>query len=240
MSEDSVRAAYDRWHAGLGVDHNADTPWHRLVKQHLSASKDLADKRLLEIGCGRGGFACWLASQPVSPREIVGADFSREAVEKARQLAEERELTSILWGIMDIEKIPCADRSFDTVISCETIEHVPSPQQAVRELSRVLKPGGRLFLTTPNYMGLMGLHRVYVSLTGRKYSEEGQPINNFMLLPHTRKMIADAGLTIKLVDAVGHYLPYPGRPPIDMPLLNNPRLFMRWTGFHSLIIAEKP
>ncbi|HEV3329750.1 MAG TPA: class I SAM-dependent methyltransferase [Bryobacteraceae bacterium] len=236
----TTKTAYNEWHEGLAVDHLADTPWHRLVKTHLSASRDLVGKRVLEIGCGRGGFACWLASQQGSPREMVAADFSPSAVQKGKHFAAGKGLTQIRWEVMDIENIAHPDGSFDTVISCETIEHVPSPQKAVRELGRILKPGGRLFLTTPNYMGLPGLHRIYVGLTGREFKEEGQPINNFMLLPRTRKLVVKAGLTVKKVDAIGHYLPFPGRPPIEMPVLNNPRFLMRWTGLHSLTIGEKP
>jgi 2-polyprenyl-3-methyl-5-hydroxy-6-metoxy-1,4-benzoquinol methylase len=211
-----------------------------MVKAHLSAGADLVGKRVLEIGCGRGGFACWLASQPASPREMVAADFSPSAVQKGKRFAAERGLTGIRWEVMDIEAIAHEDGSFDTVISCETIEHVPNPQKAVQELSRILRPGGRLFLTTPNYMGLPGLHRIYVGLTGRTYTEEGQPINNFMLLPRTRRMVVKAGLKVKVVDGIGHYLPFPGRPPIEMPALNNPRFLMRWTGLHSLTVGEKP
>jgi len=235
-----ARAAYDQWHDRFAVDHLADTPWHRLVKSHLSAGADLVGKKVLEIGCGRGGFACWLASQEACPREMFAADFSPGAVRKAKQFAVERGLIQIRWEVMDIENIAHRSDSFDTVISCETIEHVPNPQKAVKELSRILKPGGRLFLTTPNYMGLPGLHRIYVGLTGRTYTEEGQPINHFMLLPRTRRMVVNAGLRIRTSDAIGHYLPFPGRIPMEMPALNNPRFLMRWTGLHSLTIGEKP
>ena len=64
----------------------------------------------------------------------------------------------------DIQHIAHPDASFDTVISCETIEHVPDAALAVRELSRVLTPGGRLFLTTPNYLGATGLYGGYLRL----------------------------------------------------------------------------
>lgn len=141
---------------------------------------------------------------------------------------------------MDIQAIAHENESFDTVISCETIEHVPNPQQAVRELSRILKPGGRLFLTTPNYMGLVGLHRIYVGLTGRVYTEEGQPINNFMLLPRTRRMVVRAGLKIKEIDGVGHYLPFPGRLPIVLAEYGKARFLTKWVALHPLIIGEKP
>jgi 2-polyprenyl-3-methyl-5-hydroxy-6-metoxy-1,4-benzoquinol methylase len=160
-------------------------------------------------------------------------------LEKGQVFAAEQGLSGITWQVGDIQAIAQDPESFDTVISCETIEHVPEPRQAICELARVLKPGGRLFLTTPNYLGTLGLYRLYLRLTGRRFTEEGQPINNFTLLPMTRAWVAGAGLRVRSLDAVGHYLPFPRRPPIELPILNNPRILMRWFGLHSLIVAEK-
>ncbi|MGI9069210.1 MAG: class I SAM-dependent methyltransferase [Pyrinomonadaceae bacterium] len=231
--------AYEGWHAQLAVDSNTDTPWHRLVKTHLIPDRDLAGKRVLEIACGRGGFACWLASNRQSPGEVVASDFSATAVGKGKDFAAQHGVTGVTWKVGDIQCLDHEDASFDTVISCETIEHVPDPRRALNELARVLKPGGRLFLTTPNYLGVMGLYRLYLRLTGRRFTEEGQPINNFTILPWTRQWVASTGLHVTKVDAVGHYLLTPGRLPIELPIFNNPRIVMRWFAHHSLIVAEK-
>ncbi len=233
------QSAYETWHAALEVDDPAGTPWHKLIRKHLKP-EDLAGKRVLEIGCGRGGFACWMAKQEFAPRRVVAADFSATAVGKGLTYASRGGIRQISWEVMDIESIAHPDESFDTVISCETIEHVPNPRKAVRELARVLRPGGKLFLTTPNYFGMSGLYRIYLWLSGRKFSEEGQPINNFMLLPRTREMVRAAGLKIKEIDGTGHYLPVPGRPPVEMPVFNDPRALMRWVALHSLTIGQKP
>jgi SAM-dependent methyltransferase len=235
----AARDAYETWHEQLGIDIECKEPWHTLVKTHLDAGHDLTGKRILEIGCGRGGFACWLSLQPAQPFSITAADFSSMAVRKAQAFAAERGIT-VKWEVMDIQRIAQPDSTFDTVISCETVEHIPDPFQAVRELARVLKPGGRLFLSTPNYLGSMGLYRAYKRLRGRRYTEVGQPINNFTVLPRTWLWIKRVGLRFKCIDAIGHYLPFPGRPPIEFPICNNPRTLMRWFALHSLIVAEKP
>jgi len=231
--------AYERWHSPMPVDDETDTPWHCLVKGHLVPTVDLENKRVLEIGCGRGGFACWLAVQLERPAEIVASDFVQTAIDKGRSFAVERGISGITWQINDIQAIPYSDESFDTIISCETIEHVPQPRRAIAELARVLKPGGRMFLTTPNYLGSLGLYRIYLWLAGRVFVEEGQPINNFMLLPRTVTWVREAGMHISTIDAVGHYLPFPGRPPLRFRGVDRPRRLMKWFALHTLIVAEK-
>jgi 2-polyprenyl-3-methyl-5-hydroxy-6-metoxy-1,4-benzoquinol methylase len=234
------RLAYEAWHGRLEVDGETSTPWHRLVREHLDPARDLDGKSVLEIGCGRGGFACWLAARDAhAPAEVVAADFAETAVRKGEEFAARCRIVGIKWEVADIQDLKHASASFDTVVSCETVEHVSDPRRALGELARVLKPGGRLLLTTPNYLGMMGLYRGYMRLTGRKYTEEGQPINNFLLLPRTLAWVKRTGLRACVVDAVGHYLPFPGRPPIELPIFNNPRRLQRWFGLHSLIVAEK-
>ena len=143
----------------------------------------------------------------------MAADYSEVALSKARVLAGQANVRDINWKRSDIQAIDDADATYDTVISCETVEHVPDPARAVRELARVLKPGGRLFLTVPNYLGPYGLYRAYLRLTGRRYTEVGQPINHFTMLPRTLGWLRAAGLRPAFIDGVGHYVFWPGRPP---------------------------
>ena len=231
-------AAYELWHSQFSVDGDANSHWQRLVKSHLNVARDISGKTVLEIGCGRGDLACWLSRQPEQPASVVAADFSFTAVRKGRCFAAKHKIRAD-WEVMDIQDIGHPESTFDTVISCETVEHVPDPCKAVRELVRVLKPGGCLFLTTPNYLGSLGLYRAYLRLRGRRYTEVGQPINNFTLLPRTWLWIKRARLRVRCIDAIGHYLPFPGRPPIEFPIFDNPRILMRWIALHSLIVAEK-
>lgn len=229
-----ARSAYDAWHEGLDIDAEADAPWHRLVRKYLAPP---GGKRVIEIGCGRGGFSVWLARQ--GPAEVVAVDFSPAAVAKGEAFGRAAGLANLRFEVGDIQAIAYPDDSFDIAVSCETVEHVPDPRLAVRELGRVLRPGGTLLLTTPNYFGLMGLYRGYRRLTRRPFTEVGQPINNFTTLQRTRAWVRAAGLTITATDAVGHYLPFPGRPPIPMPCLEEPRFLTRWLALHSLVAATK-
>jgi SAM-dependent methyltransferase len=238
-AEPTSRNRYDEWHDRYQVDREADTPWHRLVLAHLDPDRDLKGKRVIEIACGRGGFAARLMRMTSPPPWLVAADFSASAVRKGKSFADSIDLRDIRWEVADARSLGHPDGSFDTVVSCETIEHLPNPRAALSEFSRVLRPGGRLLLTTPNYLGPMGVYRAYARVIGRPYTEEGQPINNFMLLPQTLSWLRAAGLQVAIVDAAGHYLPWPGRPLRAMPALEGVR-WLRWLALHSLVVAEKP
>ena len=239
MREQSIRRAYETWHERLEVDGETDTPWHRLLFRHLDPVRDLASKRVLEIACGRGGLACRLAgvSNP-PPTELIAGDISTTAVGKARAFAASLDIRNVRWIVCDIHALAHPDAAFDTVICCETIEHLRRPLAALAEVARVLKPGGRLLLTTPNYLGPLGLYRGYLRLRGRRFTEVGQPVNRFTLLPLTLVWLRRVGLRVTTVDATGHYLPWPGKPPVPIAQLD--WRLLRWFALHSLVKAQKP
>jgi ubiquinone/menaquinone biosynthesis C-methylase UbiE len=234
-ADGSARGAYDEWHARLQVDESVSAPWHEEVKPLLGRLQGL---RVLEIGCGRGGFAAWLAAQPDRPAELVAADFSPVAVRMAEEFGLARGTTGVTYRVEDLMGLTFPDASFDAAISFETIEHVPDSRRALRELARVLKPGGTLFLTCPNYLNLTGLHRIYRVASGRGFSEEGQPINHFLVFPRVLRWVQRAGFDVEQTRGVGHYVPFPRRPPIRLGFLDRLRP-LRLLAHHSIVIARR-
>ena len=227
-----IRDAYDRWHRDTYVGQVDLSPWYQAAGRWLP---DLAGKAVLEIGCGHGDFALSLAQSKA--RIVIAADFSSVAVAKAR--AKAIGVPAIQHLVCDIERLPLPDAVFDVVISCETVEHVPRPRLAVEELSRVLRPSGRLILTTPNYMNLMGLYRAYLRMVGRKYSEVGQPLNNLTHLLRTRAWLRRAGLNVEHMSSSGHYIPVRGRWPVAVKWLDDWPKPIGWFGLHSTFVAKK-
>jgi SAM-dependent methyltransferase len=232
------RAAYDEWHRHPIIDPDANAPWHALVKDDL-ARHPVPGGNVLEIGCGRGEFSGWLATHLHHVRRQVAADFSGTAVRRARQTLRDQRVTTVSCSMADIEALPFPSETFDLVVSCETIEHLADPGTAVRELARVLRRGGTLILTTPNYLGPIGLYRGYMRLTGRRFTETGQPVNRFVTWPRTWRWFIRAGLRVVRASGSGHYLPFPGRPPIRWLALDRPAWFTRWFALHSLIVGRK-
>jgi SAM-dependent methyltransferase len=236
---EQARAVYESWHERVQRETaTADRPWHALVFAHLRPV-DLAGRDVLEIGCGRGELACELVAADPPPARLVAADFAHAAVRLGRARAASRDVAGVTWMVADVQHIGLPDASVDTVISCETIEHLPDPVQALREFRRVLRPGGRLVLTTPNYFGPFGLYRAYLRLRGRRYTEGDQPICRLTMLPRTLWWMWRAGLRVRTVDAAGQYLLAPGRLPWEPGILKRLNWLLWPFGLHSLVVAEK-
>jgi SAM-dependent methyltransferase len=104
--------------------------------------------RALDLGCGDGRLAAGLDAA-----ELTLADVSSVALERAA-----RRLPGAVAVELDPDApLPLADASFDLVLCAETIEHVRDVQLLLSEVRRVLRPGGRLALTTPAHGRLTGL-----------------------------------------------------------------------------------
>ncbi len=95
----------------------------------------LGDGRVLDLGCGIGH--SWTE---LSPRETVGVDIEASAL--ARQDRETHRA--------DMRTLPFGPGSFASVVSIQSIEHVPDPERVLAEVTRVLMTGGRAIFVTPN------------------------------------------------------------------------------------------
>ncbi|SEL18812.1 methyltransferase domain-containing protein [Streptacidiphilus jiangxiensis] len=100
--------------------------------------------RILDVGCGDGAATALLA-QRAHGHTVVGVDWSRMALERARA----RGLT-LVRATLDHGGLPVADEAVDVVVFSEVIEHLVDTDAALDELTRVLRPGGSLLLSTPN------------------------------------------------------------------------------------------
>jgi 2-polyprenyl-3-methyl-5-hydroxy-6-metoxy-1,4-benzoquinol methylase len=228
-----LRREYDRWHEERDVpeDDHYDEEWHVLARTHLGAVRGL---KVIEIGCGRGGFAKYLVEQGA---DLVAADFSETAVEIARRRLAGSPNCEIL--VADIQDIPFSPETFDVVVSLETLEHVPDPDRALAELVRVAKVGGSVVITTPNYLSLIGLYRIYLRLIGRRFHEVGQPINHPLFLVGRIRKLRRLGCRIDTVEGQGHYLAVPTYGTIKLPWLERPHAITKWFALNALTVATK-
>ncbi len=218
----SLQSDYDIWHqrifeANPGHE-DASSPWYRLVSEYIGS---VAGLHVLEVACGRGGFVGELAR---GGAHVVGCDFSSSALRAATaKLRKENAEYPISFIQGDAQNLPFAGNTFDLVISCETIEHLPDVQSAIREMFRVTRPTGKLFLTTPNYSNFMGLYEVYSRLR-HPLRKDDQPFDRRQWFPQILGWVRRAGWKILRTDGTVHQFPFlPGHNPIRWKSLESNR-----------------
>jgi ubiquinone/menaquinone biosynthesis C-methylase UbiE len=96
---------------------------------------------LLDCGCGPGTITAGLAKF-VAPGEVVAFDIAEEQIHIARKHTEEMGITNVEFRVADIFDIPFPDGTFDAAYVNAVLEHLNEPVSALREIRRVLKPGG--------------------------------------------------------------------------------------------------
>ena len=96
---------------------------------------------ILDCGCGPGAITFGLADA-VAPGRVVGADIEPTMVEQATRLAADSGTKNVEFTVGDIYDLPFEDGEFDVVFSHSVTEHLSDPVRALRELRRVVKPGG--------------------------------------------------------------------------------------------------
>lgn len=134
--EESV-ALFEMRHKKWGID----TGW-------------FSGKECLDAGCGGGRFL--IALSRLGAKKVVGIDISAEAVAAANQRIQEKGFVGTAEAKQSsVLEIPFPDASFDYVVSSGVIHHTPDPKKGFSELVRVLRPGGKLFLSVYGRGGLV-------------------------------------------------------------------------------------
>jgi SAM-dependent methyltransferase len=113
--------------------------WQRHVAAYALCDPLLGPGRTLDLGCGVGHSFHLLA-----PRTTVGVDVDAEAL-----AGQDRET-----AVADMRDLPFGDDSFASVVSVQSLEHVPDPERVLAEAARVLEPGGVAVFVTPNRLTL--------------------------------------------------------------------------------------
>ncbi len=105
-----------------------------------------AGSHLLDVGCGVGGPALRIARR--TGAAVTGISVSQEQVAHANELARAASLPDrLVFQHLNAMELPYADASFDAVLAIESMVHMPDRAQVLREMRRVLRPGGRIVLT---------------------------------------------------------------------------------------------
>ena len=193
--------------------------------------------RLLEIGSGMGH----LIGSLEADFQTLALDVNHWALLQSKSVAPQTDLNA-----GSAESLPFADSSFGVVIIKHVVEHLPDPELAISELSRVLAPGGILLLATPNLDSLLK------PLKGDAWIGYQDPTHIALKPPaEWLAMLRSAGFTPRKLFSDGFWdVPYiPLLPPMLQKLLFGslgglqailgiPFLPLRW-GESMIVVAEK-
>jgi len=119
--------------------------FHENFKEHLTSGKG---KTALDVGCGLGVFPSFLSDYGF---QVTAVDYVPEMIEAARKRMRGK---SIQFAVADIYFLPFPDNSFDFVTCFGVFQNLGKPTDALKEMFRVLKPGGVMAMTTLNRLSL--------------------------------------------------------------------------------------
>jgi 2-polyprenyl-3-methyl-5-hydroxy-6-metoxy-1,4-benzoquinol methylase len=140
---------------------------------------------IVDVGCGSGRLRAALAGRAA---RYVGVDAVRHDGFPAG--------AELVAADLDREPIPLPDGAADAAVALETIEHLENPRQLVRELARVVRPGGVVVVSTPNQRSLLSLLTLVTKGRFNAFQEADYPAHRTALLDvDLARIAAECGLT---------------------------------------------
>jgi ubiquinone/menaquinone biosynthesis C-methylase UbiE len=132
-------------------DHFDDSPlgfWDRYGRRTVERLRLAPGSSVLDVGCGTGASALPAAEKIAPSGHVIGVDLAEKLLDLGRAKAASLKLENIEFRIADMENLGFPDGHFDAIISVFSIFFVPDMAKQVRELWRMLRPGGQLAITT--------------------------------------------------------------------------------------------
>tara|TARA_B100000579_G_scaffold430235_1_gene443262 strand:+ start:168 stop:875 length:708 start_codon:yes stop_codon:yes gene_type:complete len=165
-----------------------------------------SNQLLLDMGCGEGRHS--IGALLETSANIIGLDLSLEDLNTAKSRLNDFDISDLdtfcTFGVGNINNIPIETASLDAVMCSEVLEHVDSPEESVKELVRVLKPGGVIALSVPRYLPELICWKL-----SQEYSQT--PGGHVRIFKHNqlKKLAVESGLIYKSFHwAHGLHSPY--------------------------------
>jgi len=143
-----TRAAATYNAASDSYEHAANSFWQRFGARTIERLKLTPGARVLDVCCGTGASAIPAAEQIGAQGHVLGVDLAADMLELAQAKAKARGLAHAEFRVGDMLDLELPDAQFDAVVCVFGIFFVPDMPSAVRELWRLVRPGGCLAITT--------------------------------------------------------------------------------------------
>ena len=198
-SEEALLQSYDAY---LPVVPREIACWSRMIRPVVNYAADLIQRRnkakcprLLDIGCGYGFFLKKMAQQGW---QVEGIEVSRPGREYARQKL------GLQIHAAPLEHVSLQDNSFDAVTLFYVIEHVYDPKRLLKEVHRILKPGGTILLRWPHSTPVVKILGPF----SKRYDVFHTPYHLYDFNPQTMKaLLRQSGFRAVETMIGGHTLP---------------------------------
>ncbi|MFC5261788.1 class I SAM-dependent methyltransferase [Kribbella qitaiheensis] len=156
-------------------------------------------QQVLDVGCGTGVVARAAAGRVVPGGKVTGVDLNEAMLAVARRVAPE-----LNWQQGDAGELPFDSESFDVVVSQMAMMFFPEPAAAVREMRRVVRPGGTVGVLVPGALATNPPYALFVDVVSRHAGDEARRLvtSYFALgdLDRLSRYFADAGLAVTATD----------------------------------------
>ena len=240
-----------RWHLG-GRGHERSRfakVWYRALLDHVLPRLPVQGRHVLDVGAGSGYLVSHLEGRV---GRYVGIDLALAAVRQFPAVGR----PGAHGLVADGTALPFVSHSFDLALCLEVIEHVAEPARLVAECFRVVRPGGHVVFSTPNYSNLFWVPALLADLglpAARRYMNR-PPLRRTTTAASLRRLVAGRG---RIVLERGVRLHPPLFERLDGPRVRatlgrlndwlwraedrwGHRRPLRWMGLHTIVVAERP
>jgi ubiquinone/menaquinone biosynthesis C-methylase UbiE len=209
----------------------------RILHEYLDALDWRGVRDILALGCGTGVEVRELLRRPSFAGRITALDISPVLIAKAQKFTQGESIPDpVDWRVGDAQALDLPDASFDLVLAHTLVSHVPDPERVVREIARVVRPGGTAVILDGDYATMT--YGTDDAEAGRRMDEKiiASVIAQPRVMRAMPRMLRRAGL--ELVDSRGWVLTEIGRADFFLGSLESFRVLLPKAGVATSEEAE--